>query len=50
MVGAVIILVVMFVVGPVALFVGGALWSLVFGQLETWSNADEVDAAPEGSG
>jgi len=49
-VGAVIILVVMFVVGPVALFFGGALWSLVFGQLETWSNADEVDAAPEGSG
>ncbi|HEX5615099.1 MAG TPA: hypothetical protein VFZ83_08070 [Acidimicrobiia bacterium] len=49
MVGAVLILVVMFVVGPVALFVGGALWSLVFGQLETWTNADDAGVAPEGS-
>ena len=50
MVGAVIILVVLFVVGPIALFVAGALWSLVFGQLETWANAADVDAAPEGTG
>ncbi len=33
MVGVVLLLVVMFLVGPVALFVGGALWSALFGWL-----------------
>lgn len=50
MVGVVVILVVMFVVGPIALFVAGALWSAVFGQLETWHNAGDADAVPEGTG
>jgi hypothetical protein len=30
-VGAVVILVVLFVIGPIALFVSGAIWSAVFG-------------------
>jgi hypothetical protein len=37
--GAVIILVVLFVIGPIALFVGGAIWSAVFG----WVTVDDAD-------
>jgi hypothetical protein len=38
MAGAVVILVVMFVVGPIAVFFGGAIWSALFGQLESDAN------------
>ena len=33
MVGVVIIVIVMLVVAPVAIFAGGAIWSALFGQL-----------------
>ncbi|GIU86184.1 MAG: hypothetical protein KatS3mg009_0699 [Acidimicrobiia bacterium] len=37
--GAVVILVVLFVVGPFALFVGGAVWSALVG----WMASDDAD-------
>jgi hypothetical protein len=37
--GAVIVLVVLFVVGPIALFVAGAIWSGIFG----WMAVDDAD-------
>jgi hypothetical protein len=37
--GAVIVLVVLFVIGPIALFVAGAIWSAVFG----WISVDDAD-------
>ncbi|MCZ7535414.1 MAG: hypothetical protein M5T61_05355 [Acidimicrobiia bacterium] len=44
MVGAVIVLVVMFVVGPVAVMMGGAAWSAAFGLVV----GDEADRSAEG--
>ena len=44
-VGPILILLVLFVIGPIALFVAGALWSALFG----WSLVDDADtraAAP----
>lgn len=46
-VGAVIILVVLFVAGPIALFVGGMAWSALTGQLLA-ADADERAAAGAG--
>jgi hypothetical protein len=37
--GAVIVLVVLFVIGPIALFVAGAIWSAIFG----WISVDDAD-------
>ncbi len=42
MIGVVIILVVMFVVGPFAVFVGGALWSAIVG----WLYVEAGEAPP----
>jgi hypothetical protein len=39
MLGVVLILLFMFVVGPIALFVVGAIWSAVFG----WSLVDDTE-------
>jgi hypothetical protein len=44
MVGAVLILLVLFVVGPVAIFVGGMVWSALAG----WLLADDADRRYEG--
>ena len=41
MVGVVLILIVMFLVGPVAVFVAGAIWSALFG----WVVGDSVAPA-----
>lgn len=43
--GAVIILIVMFVVGPTALFLGGAAWSALVG-LVLSDDADQRSEAP----
>lgn len=40
MVGAVLVLVAMFVIGPVAVFLGGGIWSALMGLLLS----DEADA------
>ena len=37
--GAVALLIVMFILGPIALFLGGAIWSGLFG----WMLVDETD-------
>ena len=42
MLGVILVLVGMFVVGPVALFMGGAIWSALFG----WLVAETVDPTP----
>ncbi len=39
MLGGLIILFVLFVAGPIALFFGGALWSALFG----WMQSDHAD-------
>jgi hypothetical protein len=44
-VGAILILVAMFVVGPIAVFVMGAVWSALHGYLEVEA-ADAREAAP----
>ncbi len=44
MVGAIIVLAVLFVVGPVAVFVGGVIWSALTGELLT--EQAEATAAP----
>ena len=44
MVGAVIILIVLFLAGPVAVMVGGAVWSALFGTLV----GAEADKATDG--
>jgi hypothetical protein len=47
--GAIIILVVMFIVGPIAIFFVGAIWSALHGWLES-TDADARAAAPQQSG
>jgi hypothetical protein len=44
MAGAVLIVIAMFVIGPILLFVVGALWSAVLG----WLLVDDADARAEG--
>ncbi len=44
MVGVVLVLIAIFVAGPVALFLVGAAWSALNG----WLLSDEADAAAEG--
>jgi hypothetical protein len=46
MVGAVIVLVVLVIVGPVAVMVAGAIWSALMGQL----HADDADARAAAGG
>ena len=46
MVGVVLIAIAMIVVGPIALFVGGAVWSALVGQLLT-QDAEERYAGTE---
>jgi hypothetical protein len=46
--GAIIILVGMFVVGPIGLFLVGAIWSALFGELESMDAADRAAAPPAG--
>jgi hypothetical protein len=46
-VGAAVILVVLFVIGPIVIFFGGAIWSALFGQLESDTN-DPASSAAEG--
>jgi hypothetical protein len=43
MVGVVLIVIAMVVVGPFALFVGGAIWSALVGQLLTVDAEDRYD-------
>jgi hypothetical protein len=43
MVGVVLILVVMFVVGPIAVFFGGGIWSALMG----WLLSDDADRRAE---
>jgi hypothetical protein len=46
MLGAIIVLVVLFVAGPIALFFGGAIWSAAFG----WMQSDLAERpAPDGA-
>ena len=40
--GAIIILVAMFVVGPIGLFLVGAIWSALYGELESMGAADRA--------
>jgi hypothetical protein len=40
--GAIIILVAMFVVGPIGLFLVGAIWSAAHGELESMDAADRA--------
>jgi hypothetical protein len=40
--GAIIILIGMFVVGPIGLFVVGAIWSALHGELESIDAADRA--------
>jgi hypothetical protein len=49
--GVVVILAVLFVVGPVAIFFGGAVWSALSGWLltEDTEHADAADAAVQAS-
>ncbi len=35
MIGAVIVLIVLFIAGPIGLFLGGALWSALFGWMQS---------------
>lgn len=44
MIGAVLILIVLFVAGPVALFMGGAAWSGLFG----WLHSEDADQRAAG--
>jgi len=47
--GAVIVVIVMLLLGPIALFVGGALWSaMVGGSLEADRRVAGAPASPEG--
>ena len=46
MLGAILVLVAIFVVGPIALFMGGAVWSALIGLLV----ADDADARAEAAG
>jgi hypothetical protein len=46
MVGVVLVLLAMFVVGPILVFLGGAIWSAFFGWAMVESTqADDADAA-----
>lgn len=45
MVGVVLVLLALFVAGPIALFVAGAIWSAVFG----WLASDDADRRAEGT-
>jgi hypothetical protein len=47
--GAIVILVAMFIVGPIGLFVTGALWSAVNGELQSVA-ADTRAQTPEAPG
>jgi hypothetical protein len=42
--GAIIILIVMFVVGPIGLFLVGAVWSALHGEIETLDAADRANS------
>ena len=44
MLGAVLMIVAMVLVVPVAIMFGGAIWSALFG----WVSSDEADRRPEG--
>jgi hypothetical protein len=46
--GAIVILIGMFVVGPIGLFLVGAVWSAVFGEVESRDAADRASAPPAG--
>ena len=46
MIGAAIILAIMFLIGPVALFLGGALWSALFGYAVGETVQPDLDPAP----
>ena len=41
MAGAVIIVIVLFVIGPIAVFAGGAIWSALNGWLFSWKGEPE---------
>jgi len=43
MLGAIVLLSVLFVAGPIGLFFAGALWSALFG----WAQSDAAEAQPE---
>lgn len=45
MIGAVLVVIAMVIAGPVALFVGGAVWSALIG----WFSVDDAEARYEGS-
>ena len=47
--GAIIILVGMFIVGPIGLFLVGAIWSALHGEIETLDAADRANAGPASS-
>jgi uncharacterized membrane protein len=48
--GAIIILVAMFVVGPIGTFAVGAIWSALHGELESMDADDRVNAPPSAAG
>jgi hypothetical protein len=50
MVGAIIFVVVMALVVPVAIMFGGAIWSGLFGWYETLTAQDQADAGPTDAG
>ncbi len=45
MVGVVLILLALFVVGPIAIFAGGAIWSALMG----WESSEDADARAGGA-
>ncbi len=45
MLGVVLVLVAMFVVGPIALFAAGVIWSAILG----WALSDDADTRSSGS-
>ena len=49
MVGAIIFVVVMALVVPVAIMFGGAIWSALFGWYETLTAQDRADAGASGA-
>jgi hypothetical protein len=44
--GAILIVLVIFVIGPIAIFFGGAIWSLVTG----WLSTEDADLRAAGAG
>ena len=45
MVGVVLILLALFVIGPIAVFAGGGIWSALVG----WESSEDADASADGA-